>query len=77
MAVEKLVAVVGAAHRDLADVGAGEQRPPDVDRVRRRRHEGGVAGPSSTHIRWLKPSLAPMVLMTSVSGSRLTPKRRR
>ena len=34
-------------------------------------------GSSSTHIRWEKPSLAPMVLMTSVSGSRSTPKRRR
>ena len=28
-------------------------------------------GCSSVHIRWEKPSLAPMVLMTSVSGSRL------
>ena len=33
-------------------------------------------GSSSTHIRWEKPSLAPMVVMTSVSGSRSTPKRR-
>ncbi len=30
--------------RHLADVGAGEERAPDVDRVRRRRHERGVAG---------------------------------
>ena len=28
----------------LAHVGAGEQRGVDVDRVRRRRHQGGVAG---------------------------------
>ena len=33
-------------------------------------------GPSSTHMRWLKPSLAPMVEITSVSGSRSTSKRR-
>ncbi|CPU65755.1 Uncharacterised protein [Mycobacteroides abscessus] len=33
-------------------------------------------GCSSTHMRWLKPSLAPMVEMISVSGSRLTPNRR-
>ena len=34
-------------------------------------------GCSNVHIRWEKPSLAPMVLMTSVSGSSSTPKRRR
>ena len=44
--------------------------PVDVDRVRRatapaRRRPGC----SSTHMRWEKPSLAPMVLITSVSGS--------
>ena len=33
-------------------------------------------GPSSTHMRCEKPSLAPMVVMTSRSGSRSTPKRR-
>ncbi|GMA86280.1 hypothetical protein GCM10025868_15300 [Angustibacter aerolatus] len=33
-------------------------------------------GCSSTHMRWLKPSLAPIVLITSVSGSRSTPNRR-
>ena len=33
-------------------------------------------GWSSTHMRCEKPSLAPMVEMTSVSGSRATPKRR-
>ena len=61
---------VAGAERHLADVGAGEQRAVDVDRVatatapgRRRR------AASSIHIRWRKPSLAPMVLMTSVSGS--------
>ena len=32
------------AEADLTDVGAGEQRAVDVDRVRRRRHHGGVAG---------------------------------
>ena len=30
-------------------------------------------GCSSTHIRWLKPSLAPIVLITLRSGSSLTP----
>ena len=35
--------VLAGADRDLPDVGAGEQRAPDVDRVRRRRHQGGVA----------------------------------
>ena len=35
----------GARQRHLAHVGAGEQRAPDVDRVRRRGHQGGVAGP--------------------------------
>jgi hypothetical protein len=34
-------------------------------------------GCSSTHIRWLNPSLAPIVLITSVSGSSSTPNRRR
>ncbi len=34
----------GSLQRDLAHVGAGEQRPPDVDGVRRRGHQGGVAG---------------------------------
>src|ERR1700677_2870912 len=29
-------------------------------------------GPTSTHMRWEKPSLAPMVDTTSVSGSRMT-----
>ncbi len=33
-------------------------------------------GCSSTHMRWENPSLAPMVLMTSRSGSSVTPKRR-
>ena len=33
-------------------------------------------GPSNTHMRWLKPSFAPIVESTSVSGSRSTPKRR-
>ena len=33
-------------------------------------------GPSSTHMRWENPSLAPMVVMTSRSGSRSTPNRR-
>ena len=36
---------VGAgAQGHLADVGAGQQRAVDVDGVRRRRHQGGVAG---------------------------------
>ena len=34
-------------------------------------------GASSTHMRWDSPSLAPMVVTTSVSGSSSTPKRRR
>ena len=34
-------------------------------------------GCSSTHIRWLKPSLAPIVEMISVSGSSSTPNLRR
>ena len=34
---------VGALQRHLAHVGAGEERPPDVDRVGRRRHQRGVA----------------------------------
>ena len=33
-------------------------------------------GPSSTHMRCEKPSLAPMVTHASVSGSSSTPKRR-
>src|SRR5436305_13147425 len=33
-------------------------------------------GPSRTHMRWVSPSLAPMTLMTSVSGSSSTPNRR-
>ena len=36
---------VGPSQADLADVGAGEQRGVDVDRVRRRGHERGVARP--------------------------------
>ena len=38
-------ATVGSLQGDLAHVGAGEERPPDVDRVRRRGHQRGVAGP--------------------------------
>ncbi len=34
-------------------------------------------GPSSTHIRWEKPSFAPMVQHTWVSGSSSTPNLRR
>ena len=34
-------------------------------------------GPTSTHIRWEKPSLAPMVVTTSVSGSSSTANLRR
>jgi hypothetical protein len=30
-------------------------------------------GASSVHMRWLNPSLAPIVLITSVSGSSTTP----
>ena len=33
-------------------------------------------GCSSTHIRWLKPSFAPIVESTSVSGSSVTPNLR-
>ena len=41
---------VGPLQADLADVGPGEQRGVDVDRVRGRGHEGGVTGPTSTHM---------------------------
>ena len=33
-------------------------------------------GATSTHIRWEKPSLAPIVVTTSVSGSSSTPNLR-
>ena len=38
-----------------------------------RGHEGGVPGPTSTHMRCERPSLAPIVVTTSVSGSSSTP----
>ena len=69
--------VLAGAHADLADVGTGEQRAPDVDRVATGDGTSAASpGWSSTHIRWEKPSLAPMVEMTSVSGSSVTPNRR-
>ena len=72
--VEELLA---GAERDLADVGAGEQRAVDVDRVARAtapaRRRPAAAAPTSGGE---NPSLAPMVLITSVSGSSSTPKRR-
>jgi hypothetical protein len=41
--LDVLEEVLVGADGDLADVGPGEQRPPDVDGVRRRGDQGGVA----------------------------------
>ena len=41
--VQALERVDAGRHRDLPEVGAGEERPVDVDRIARARHDRGVA----------------------------------
>jgi hypothetical protein len=72
--VEELLEAVD--HRQLAHLGARDQGAVDVDRVRRAGTSAASPGASSTHIRCEKPSLAPMQLMISVSGSSSTSQRR-
>jgi hypothetical protein len=59
--------------RHVADVGARDHRPVDVDRVARVRHQHRVAAPSVASARCAMPSFEPMVTIASVSGSNSTP----